>query len=519
MNSCIDKKDFDMDRLAAGTYEPINAIPIANSKLTMWDIVKDYDSLHLVEEDSTHFLTLVYRGERKSNFGENALDFSDTSFVSSLDFSIPGGSPVTGSVTLPEITESFIFITPNGNEEFDSLFLTSGSINIVMDAGNLNHNADIVITIPSIKRGGVPISQTISYTGQSTVNSTIDLSNSVVYFEHPTPYANQITFSYVITINGTGNPNNSPYNVSLEQSFESLEYSVLYGYLGQPEFVIDPDTIFVELFDNHLIGALDFKFKQPKLILDIENSIGIPSYLDVERLVAKSNVNDSVEVNINTIDINSPTIDQVGEKALTHREYDNVDEAVNISPQCFIYKVNPVLNPQGDNGEQNFVMDTSNINIKAKVELPLWGTINQFVLQDTFDFKFENYKEIDWIEFKIVAENWFPVDAKIQLYMVDSNYNILDSAITDANQIIDAGIPTSENDEVEIPTIKVNIPPRFENSTERVENLEKTRYFFIRGDLKTYEDGGTLPEVKFYSYYNLNIKVGLRVKMKTEFNL
>ena len=85
----------------------------------MWDILKDYDSLHLIEEDVTHFLTIVYRGERKSNFGENALDFSDTSFTSSLEADVPGGGTINNDVTLPEVTQSFIFNTPNGDERFD----------------------------------------------------------------------------------------------------------------------------------------------------------------------------------------------------------------------------------------------------------------------------------------------------------------------------------------------------------------------------------------------------------------
>lgn len=517
ISSCYDEKDFDFDRLS-GTYEATHALPLVNTNLDMWDIMHDYDSVNL-EEDANHFLTLIYRGEVFRRNANDLFGIEDQSFNESTSFSLPSIIPDGDSVSVP-YTQSLDFQTGTGNEEFDSLFLKSGDLNLNFTS-NLNHDAKIIIRIPSIRENNQVLKRVINYEyqgGQMNVSKNIDLAGTKMILSHPQPGANRLTVNTTFIIYGDGTPNLPSYNVGITQSFSNIDFSSLFGYFGQQSFPVGEDTVDIGLFKNQLFGNLDFKFKEPQLNLFIDNSFGMPIDLEFNKFKAYSD-DDSVDIqDVQPLPINSPTISQIGQTAFTLKEYKNIDGAINISPRYFLLNILANSNTGGNTGIQNFVTDTSKIDMDIEVELPLYGYVDNFILQDTIDFEFENVDEIDWVEFKTVAINDFPIDAKIQLYFTDSSYNILDSLITDENkQIINAANVDAETGEVinqATKTEKILI----ENKSERIEKLKDARFFFLRANLQSIKQNEEFPNVKIYSFYKLKMKIGLRTKIKANFN-
>lgn len=517
LSSCYDEKDFDFDRLS-GTYEPTHALPLVNTNLDMWDIMHDYDSVNL-EEDENHFLTLIYRGEVFRRNANELFGIEDQSFNENTSFSLPGIIPEGDSVTVP-YTQSLDFETGSGNEEFDSLFLKSGNLNLNFTS-NLNHDAKIIIRIPSIRENNEVLRRVINYEyqgGQMNVSEDIDLAGDKMILSHPQPGSNRLTVNTTFIIYGDGTPNMPSYNVGITQSFSSIEFSSLFGYFGQQSFPVGEDTINIGLFKNQFFGNLDFKFKEPQLNLTIHNSFGMPIDLQFNKFKAYSD-EDSVAIqDVEPLPINSPGIDQIGQTTTTLKEYRNIDGAINISPRYFLLNVLANTNPGGNVGTQNFTTDTSKIDMDIELELPLYGYVDNFILQDTIDFEFENAEEVDWVEFKTVAVNDFPINAKIQIYFTDSSYNILDSLITDEDkQIIDAAnvnVSTGEvvNRATEIDTFLIR------NESARIENLKNARFFFLRADLQSIKQNNEFPNVKIYSFYRLNMKIGLRTKIKANLN-
>ena len=60
LDSCIKKEDFDFTKLAGFEWSPNAALPLIHSKLTLRDVISDYDTNHLFTQNGTNFLTLIY---------------------------------------------------------------------------------------------------------------------------------------------------------------------------------------------------------------------------------------------------------------------------------------------------------------------------------------------------------------------------------------------------------------------------------------------------------------------------
>ncbi len=61
------------------------------------------------------------------------------------------------------------------------------------------------------------------------------------------------------------------------------------------------------------------------------------------------------------------------------------------------------------------------------VELPLHGMTENLVLQDKFQFIFDDLEKLKSAEFKVNLINSFPVNSGLQVYFADKEFNIIDS--------------------------------------------------------------------------------------------
>ena len=114
--------------------------------------------------------------------------------------------------------------------------------------------------------------------------------------------------------------------------------------------------------------------------------------------------------------------------------------------------------------------------------------------------------------FRLNADNSFPVDASMQVYLTDDNYMLLDSLFQPNQLIIASGTPGPAPDfKVQSPTRKIT-DIRIEG--DRLDHLGQTSYLIIRATLSTANAGSTV--VRFYSDYELGVKLGVRAKFKFE---
>lgn len=520
LQSCIKKEEFDFDRIAAFDYDPNIAVPLIHSELTLRDIINDYDTNNLFVEDGTNFLYLIYNSTIFSQRADELITVSDQNVNSGFNFS-PGAIPVGDSASYTYST-NYTF-TNSYSERYDSIRVKSGIYNFNLSA-NINHNSRFYITLPTVKKNGVPFKKTIVYNstgGTVNITQTFDLSDYTISFNS----GNQIPVQYKVTSYGDGNADNSPYNISMGESFQNLKYNIIFGYLGQRTFNISQDSVFIEIFKNNVWGSLNFE--DPKLRIYTNNGYGMPIAVNFDLLEGYSPVNPPYVVNVSSSlitgpwVIGAPTFAQLGQIVQSVKVLDktnsNFNDAVNLSPRWITYHINALSNASGNPAtDQNFVIDTSRFAMDVEVELPLHGSAWDFRLQDTLDQTFgDDIDKAEWVKFKINTDNGFPIDARVQLYFVDSLYHKIDSLLSPFEQVVFAApigpppeyrVTASNHKYVETMIYK-----------DRLTNLKNTYKILVYTRLATINGGASI--VKIYSDYTIDVKVGIQAQGHYQVNI
>ena len=99
LNSCIKTDDFKFKHLAPFEWQPNAVAPLINSKLTLWNIINDYDTNHLFIENGSHFLYLEYYSTVFSQRANQLINIADQNINSSWNFST--GAIAVGDSAFP----------------------------------------------------------------------------------------------------------------------------------------------------------------------------------------------------------------------------------------------------------------------------------------------------------------------------------------------------------------------------------------------------------------------------------
>jgi hypothetical protein len=518
ITSCV-KDEYKLQNLKTPGWDPNFAAPLINSRLSIWDIANDYDSANVLIQNDSGFVYFVYTGRIFSQTAEELIQISDQSMNANYTFSTIDPIPVGDS-----LVKNFTFVYDfdfQNNQIIDSLFLKAGTLNVSLNTANFTFPAKFELTLPGTKNGQ-PFREQIILNSPN-LSHDIDLSNSKLIFNH-IGGNNRLELNFRFVIFGSNNPNWwLPYDLSISNSFSGMQFEALFGYLGQLNFALNEDTITVKVYDNNIEGLI--QWENPKFFMTVTNYLGMPIKVDINYLEAirtKPPYN-SVQISgpgiPNPWNILYPNFSQIGQGVQTpqmelNRYNSNIDQAFNISPQQINALLNAVSNPSGIT--QNFTLDTSRFIVDARVELPLHGTADGFVILDTIpvnlgdDFKNADY--IEWVLFKIFCENGFPVDALLQIYFTDENYVIVDSLLTPLQQFIHAATPgppphylvTQKYSK----TISTKVPK------ERIAEYNRIQHAIVLARMNTYKLNNTAQIVKLYSFYQMHVMLGAQVQLK-----
>ncbi|MEI7595147.1 MAG: hypothetical protein WCK02_05315 [Bacteroidota bacterium] len=518
-SSCF-KDDFDTNRLAGGQYTPNVAVPVIHSELTLGDIIRDYDSEHMLVEDGTGFITLVYNGTVYSKLASELIIIADQNFSKTENYNLPPATPI-GDSAKNNYNQVLTFATPNGGI-YDSAILKTCDLKLQLSL-DLNQNAKFRFSIPNATKNGIPFYKELPYTYNGStpamLSSDIDLSDYKIVFNN-SGGNNEIDINIEAVVFNNGNPILPAYSFSFTQDFTNIKYKKLFGYLGQQTFNIAVDTVSIDIFKNNIMGA--FILEDPRIKITTTNSFGMPIDVSFNAIKANSPTNAPFVVVLsgtglpNPFSINAPTISQVGssvrDSIYLHKNNSNFDNFINISPRTVTYSLTGLSNPQAT-PIKNFVLENSRFDVDLQVELPLYGRAWNFVLQDTFDFEFSKIQEIDWISFKINTTNSFPLESQIQVLFADSNYVVIDSLLNPLQSVVAAGIAGPA------PAYKVTVPTNKITETTltaaKLDKLANCKKIIVRGKLATTNNGNDI--VKIYSNYKLDVKLGTRAQLKADF--
>lgn len=521
LTSCT-KDYFDFDKLSNQVnWNPNIAVPAVHSKLTIRDLIQDYDYQNLFVEDSTLFLYLIYNRQVFSLPAAQYVQIPNQSFTqnfSSTDYTsqgFPASSPVVVTKTM-----QYTFQIQMPGDVYDSIIFKSGNFQLDFNS-TFKHTGLLTVTFPTIRKNGLPYSKTVNINtsnGFSYSNTFSDLIN----YKFTTPSSNQLACEVTLTLTNSGNPVLPSDQAQVNMSFTDLQYKLIYGYFGNRVIPVQEDTVNVEIFNNALNGQIFFV--NPKIKLYLNNSFGVPlgTFFTDFKIYSSSDQTYypyDIPTQFNPMVINAPTIpgnSELTTVVLDTNNFPTIRDIIFNNPRYFYLRTTATMNPP-TTSQYNFLTDTSRFAVNLEVELPLWGRSNQWILQDTLDFDFADYNKdsvvdmnnIEYVRFNINMLNAMPTEAGVQLYFTDSLYNIIDSLFTPQNmEVIQSGVINS-NGKVIQPTRKIT---QVTYTGNRISGLANVKKVFVRGYLKTTNNGNTI--VRLYSDNYLDVKLGVQVQAK-----
>jgi hypothetical protein len=482
LTACQDPQSIEVN--------PEYAIPLINSSLTIQNLLDQANTGDIVNVGSDNFITVNYR---KEVLGTDSVTL----------FEVPGFS-------IPQLLPIQTIPTPFPSDlEIDEIRLKGGKAYINFESNNLQP-IKVTITFSDITKNNnvLTYERTITNTNGSVpfaFQDSIDLTNTLLDFS-----SNTFTTEYE-AVDATTNLPVTISNIFLD--FPVMDYNYVKGYFGERSFDLPLQELTMDVFNQWVDGTVSFT--DPSLRLRFDNSYGFPLRVRFDTLQAISRHNGLLDIISNSlqngVDLNYPALNEVGQEKTTNvnanKNNSNLVSVLGQAPYGLRYQFGGDANITGNNNIIGFITDQSKLTITVVAELPLEGALSRFTLLDTFDLDLTSVPRGD-AEFKIIATNGFPIDIAMQCYFLDGFNNVVDSMFLDPNNSLMTAAPVDGNGEVtsSVETIK------FVGFTrDRIDAIRaSTTKIALKGIFNT-TNGGTTP-IKLYSDYNVNVKVGVKIK-------
>ena len=473
-----------VDTILTDHWQPEIALPLINTTIFISDFLNNTEVADYFEVDSNNFITLIYEDKVPSPKAED--------FITIDDFGMIIPDSVVG------IPPSF-FPFPY---DLKHVTLKQGTLSYTITS-NIEKTLDLNVQFINIRKDGHIFAQynTIEYTGTlpRVVSGSLDLIGQTLDFSG----------HFVVMYRATDNEGNRYELDGLDYTFQNLEFSYIDGSFEGREFELPSRNFMLDILDRS--GGGEIYLENPKVHLDIRNSIGLPVAMSSVELQARNSNGTIIPFNSplnNGIGINYPELDQVGQSSSTRITLDqtnsNILEVINAFPNQVDYtlKGSIMALPADSLG---FARDTGSIDVNFSIELPLMGRIKALVYESVKDIDPTDLMEANNIEFKLIAENGFPLEIDFQVYFLNTFGQVVDSLANAGNPIFVTGAEVGADGRVTSPDVSefTIIMQR-----DKINNLEDVTQLKTQARIYTLDNGDT--SVRIYNDYQLKLKLGAK---------
>ena len=529
--ACI-KEKIDVTKSGNNSINPQYAGALVYSSLTLKNIMAKASTKGQITTDSTGFLTLVYKGQLVS-IPTSSIVTIPTQPATNVSFTLTpaevtaiNATPTTSTISVSD--SSFINFQAGGNTQVNTLSCKTATLSLNLSYG-LEQDAVIKVTIPSATLNGVPFSQTIPINvpvpynlgGPMNVTENYSLNGYNIDMTNGGTTHNLIKVLYNVILTKTNNTTAITDSINFSETFNNVTFNNITGYLGQQSLFAQTDTVPVSIFQNSATvfgSGASFQIVNPIIKIFLSNSFGMPISANFNTFEGYSPGfgNTAITGAPNPLPIPFPTT--LGQTAKDSFQLSNansnVTSLINNFPKNVIFNLNSMSNPLGP-VYSNFLTDSSEFNVNLELDLPLYGTVKNFMFQDTVSYSFDTslVSKIESITVRAYLTNGFPIDVGMSLAFVDANYNVICQLINPPNQVI---LPSASIDSTTgIVTSATQHTQDFTVPNSVIPQLGKVKHILI-GAEATSANNGTTP-VKFYNFYSLDVKLGVNVQTYIKF--
>lgn len=490
IQSCSDFNDLNNIEKAEEDVEL--AIPLINTEFSVNDFTGEDGSENVtIKIDEDDRVTLIYNGDVVRQNVSAIFPPVPFFFVELLD------TVQTDPVPFGEgqRVDKAIFGETNLNISFTSEF---------------TEDVDVKVTIPQLTKDGEIFSfnVTVPYEGTSPVNFISDLV-SVKGWKLESEES-IITIIYDARLSDGSRQKFTEARLS----FDLIVFDYIEGYFGSEIFDIKGDFIAIGVLDNWVSGGL--AFVDPKVKIAVQNSFGFPVRSVFKKMQVVTTTGDSLDMESDIIednvDFGYPKLDEPGVVKNTNfsfnKDNSNIVDLFKEKVRRVTYDIDAGANPDMDTTVVGFVNKDSYFLVNVDVELPLEGTINNLVLQDTVDLDMNDLGDVTSAEFKTVIANDFPADITLQSYFFDENDVLLDSLFKERLLIPAANVDLSSGRTMpgeEVVTYEEFVEGRF-------DDLKSGKKVLVNVKINTQQ--ASSGPLWIYNDYSIRFKVGAKLITK-----
>jgi hypothetical protein len=497
-------------------WNPKIAIPLVYSNLSFRDLLDGTNANQYIRIDDDSLVNLVYEDNYTSDYAEDVLNLETQNYGETFTFN---STQLEILNTVGEVTVNFSQrVSYDGDaNELDKIWFKAGQIGLNLSS-TFEHNISCKLIIPESQKSSSPILLSLAapYVGTPIDASTnYNLSNSEIDFTKTAQGHSEFDFDFEFTITKTGsNPIKASESITYSLVLDNQKFSKVSGYFSDLDFEDFSGSFIIPFFENSKNGIIGIV--EPELKFMTGNGIGLSIDLTFDEFDGKDNFDNIVPLtkNIGNLELNIPRANVEGEFVLDSQVLDNSNsnliEYISNRPINNYYKVSVQPNLTGAN--RHWLLDTSRIISTIKLTLPLYGTLKDYLLEETrpFDLSLENAEEIKEVLVRLYSENEFPVDVKTQLYFEDSITNtIIDSLFLNNRVISKAASVDSEGN----PTGASSQITDVVMDADRVDKVIEANRVRIQAGLSTTVSGGIQPNVKIYSDDKIMLQLGVQAEV------
>ena len=488
--------------------------PLLHATLTMEQMIGDTSIAESADgAQILDFDTII------SDFGVDSIyQIADTSFKT---INLSPGFPLTIQPGQSFIPNSNIISLGVGGLNLRRAIISKGKIRLEIK-NTLRSKVDFTYSIPLAKKNG----QSLTIFATVDSGSTSDpkyLTRDIDFAGYDLDltgsngnHFNRIEYLIEANAHSPGFPFVVPANdtlVNLKTSLIGISPSFVLGYLGQQS---SNESTIRNIGIGGLIKSGTVLIDSVKLKLDIINYIGADAQLYVNSLTSLNNrtgtslnlnapayIQHSLNINRASRDTNLPDpVIPSHYPIVLDNSNSNIRDLIENIPDKITYDLDLSLNPLGNiSGNNDFIYSDRLISTRIGIVMPLRFAFNQLLLADTLPFTINNTTDFDPIGdaiLSLIADNGFPIDLNVQLFLVDTFGTVTDSLLIPD---LIAGAPYDANYRatgMQRTIVKIPI------DAERKNRLLGVKQVGLRIKFNTPD----YPQpIQFYSDYKLEIKI------------
>jgi hypothetical protein len=499
--SCLDKSGYEWDEVS---LNPSIALPLVHGRVSVSDLLENADS-SVVKVYPDGLVYFAFTQTLESEDIRNLFEIPDV--ATNISFVLPGAvlPSIPEDIDTDSISRTMDFgMDP---EKIDEVGLTSGELgyNTSIFPASSGLDYEVRISIPSFRSlASVPLSSAVRGSGAISLDNytlflndnKFDLKVVLILKQRPTP---------IVIAPGT--------SINVQLQFRNFEFSYIKGFLGEQSEVLDPDHVEMGDFGD-LFEDAEISLANPKVSLSVTSEYGVPCLIDFTTLEARKDGAAPLPILLspsNPVTLAYPTI--LGDSETTTVSITNVSELLAYAPTSLHYQATATIN-DGLTSGTNFVIDTSAMNVKMDLEIPLYGHASNITLQDTVDVDLSDIEqsELEKAALKLKITNELPLDGSLQFFLVDENYALLGVLLDDDQMnILPGSTVNASGDLVSAGLYDALI----ELDQSKLDNLFETKRIIFVVNLQTSRNAsGAAQDVKFKADYSIEIEAGVMADLK-----